>query len=75
METELLLFSRGCFFRHRLNSRGCAIPVTLIKSQDLAFRVGFLVNSYKHPADEGKKRERLRKQIKKKINKTQQKTV
>lgn len=49
------------FIKNGLNSRGCAILVTLITSLDLAFWNAFLVNSNKHQkvGGWGKKEERV----------------
>lgn len=67
------------FIKNGLNSRGCAILVTLITSLDLAFWNAFLVNSQQTSkgwgwgvGEEG--RESLRKQTNQ-APKTQQKTV
>lgn len=52
------------FIKHGLNSRGCAILVTLITSLDLAFWDAFLVNSNKHQkvgGGEGRRKRELKK--------------
>lgn len=65
------------FIKHGLNSRGCAILVTLITSLDLAFWDAFLVNSNKHQKAGGV-REEGRESLRKQTNQppqTQQKRV